>query len=388
MNIYCIHCGEAFSISKEQLGKRGKCPHCRATVILPKSSLQYGSTERQLDAPSRWMENSLSGLSAIILHLLALVLLALVPWGAYSSGEGGEGEQILIGQLSREQLVETRVDQLEDVAMELPSTSQSLEALNSELVAPAEFDPLATAEFDLSLGSPGIASQQSFAIQSDNAATILAGGSEAFGNMIMQLQRDGLDIVIVFDSTGSMQGEINEVKNKIQRIGNALLKMIPKTRISLCTYRDRNDAYVVKGIPLTDNLGELILFLEQISASGGGDLPEAVDEGLRWSIENNRFRRSARKVILLFGDAPPHQSGKAGCQKWAADFRNQQRGIVSTVTCRSEQPLDDFAAIARIGGGESFLTRNEREIVEQLMVLVFGSQHRDKVLEAFDLIDR
>lgn len=350
--------------------------------------MQYGYQERQLDVPSRWMENGLSGIVAVILHLLMLVLLALVPWGEFSSGEGGEGDQILIGQLSRQQLIDNPVDRLQDVAMENPIESRVIQSLSSDLVSPRAFDSLADAEFDLTLGVPQSGGSQSFEIQSLNDSTILAGGSEAFGKMITRLKRDGLDIAIVFDSTGSMQGEIDEVKNKIQRIGNALLQMIPKTRISICTYRDQRDVYVVKGIPLTDNLGQLILYLEQISASGGGDQPEAVDEGLRWSIENNQFRRSARKVILLFGDAPPHQSRNLACQKWAADFRNQQRGIVSTVTCRSDHPLEEFSAIARIGGGESFLTRNEQEIVKQLMVLVFGSQHRDKVLEAFDLIER
>jgi Mg-chelatase subunit ChlD len=252
----------------------------------------------------------------------------------------------------------------------------------------AAINPLTNDTFDLTLGALAGGSRKSFQIESINESTILAGGSENFGKLISRLKRDGLDIVIVFDSTGSMQGEIDEVKNKIQRIGNALLKMIPKTRISICAYRDKDDEYVVKGTPLTDNLGRIILDLESITASGGGDKPEAVDAGLRWAIQKNEFRRTARKVILLFGDAPPHQSRKIECQKLAAEFRNRQRGVVSTVTCRSDQKLEDFELIARVGGGESFLTRNEREIMQQLIVLVFGSQHRAKVLEAFDLIGR
>jgi Mg-chelatase subunit ChlD len=310
----------------------------------------------------------------------------MIPWGEFSTGEGGEGDQILIGQLSREQLIDNPVDQLQSVALQNPADSSETDQLANELINPTSINSLSEEEFDLTLGAPGGGARKSFQIESFNDATILAGGSEDFGKLVSRLKRDGLDIVIVFDSTGSMQGEIEEVKNKIQRIGNALLRMIPKTRISICAYRDKDDEYIVKGVPLTDNLGKLIVELEKISASGGGDLPEAVDAGLRWAIEKNKFRRSARKVILLFGDAPPHQARKIECQKLAADFRNKQRGIVSTVTCRSESKLEDFEIIARVGGGESFLTRNEREIMKQLMVLVFGSQHRSKVLQAFDLL--
>ena len=387
MNIYCIHCGESFSITKEQLGKRGKCPHCRATVVLPKSNLQYGHKERQIDAPSRWMENSLSGITAVVLHMLLLALLAMIPWGDFSTGEGGEGDQIMIGQLSREQLVDNPIDKLQAMEIENPTESTSVDVLENETFSPTEFNPLSESALDFNLGAISGGARRSFEIQSDSQASLLAGGSEEFGKMISRLQNDGLDVVIVFDSSGSMQGEIDEVKAKIQRIGNALVQMIRKARISICTYRDQGDAYVVKGLPLTNNIGQIVTYLDNINAQGGGDKPEAVDEGLRWAIQNNKFNRSARKVILLFGDAPPHADKSVACQKLASDFRNRQRGIVSTVTCRGPEKLEEFVAIAKIGGGESFLTTNERQIMKQLMVLVFGSQHRSKVLEAFNLMD-
>ena len=387
MNIYCIHCGESFSITKEQLGKRGKCPHCRATVVLPKSNLQYGHRERQIDPPSRWMENSLSGVGAIFMHLLLLVLLAMIPWGNFSTGEGGEGDQIMIGQLSREQLVDSPTDKLQPMEIENPTESNSSDVLEDELFSPTELNPLSDDTLELNLGAISGGARRSFEIQSENQSSILAGGAEEFGKMISRLQKDGLDIVIVFDSSGSMKGELDQVKSKIQRIGTALTQMIRKTRIGICTYRDQGDDYVVKGIPLTSNIGKIVTYLNTINAKGGGDLPEAVDEGLRWAIQNNKFNRSARKVILVFGDAPPHANKSVTCQKWASEFRNKQRGIVSTVTCRSPKKLDEFVAIAQIGGGESFLTSNEHEIMKQLMILVFGSQHRSKVLEAFNLMD-
>ena len=76
------------------------------------------------------------------------------------------------------------------------------------------------------------------------------------------------------------------------------------------------------------------------------------------------------------------------CLQIAADFHRQQKGVVSTVTCRRSVRLPEFEEIAQMGGGEAWLTRNEREIMSQLIVLVFGSKHREKVLEAFDLLNR
>jgi hypothetical protein len=42
------------------------------------------------------------------------------------------------------------------------------------------------------------------------------------------------------------------------------------------------------------------------------------------------------------------------------------------VTCRRSSPLPEFAQISKAGGGEAFLSSNEREIMTQLLVLVFG----------------
>lgn len=111
-------------------------------------------------------------------------------------------------------------------------------------------------------------------------------------------------------------------------------------------------------------------------------------EALYWVTSNNQFKPRARKVILLFGDAPPHAERLRECLQTASAFAKQQQGVVSTVTCRSAQPLPEFYEIARAGGGEAFLTRDERQIMTQLLVLVFGSQHRGKVVEAFKLLDK
>ena len=317
--------------------------------------------------------------------MLLLILFALIPWGEFSDGQGGEGEQILIGQLAREQLVDNPTDDFEPFEIENPDDFEPVDRLPTEMMTPVSEDPLSDSSFDLAIPALAGGSQSTFEIQSLEQENLLAGGSENFGKLISRLKRDGLDIVITFDSTGSMQREIDQVKGKIERIGGVLMEMIPKTRIGVVTYRDNGDEYVVKGIPLTDSIAKVKLFLEQTRAGGGGSEPEAVHEGLKWATTKNRFRKRARKVILLFGDAPPHPEKNIACQKMASDFR-KSGGIISTVTCRKEYILPEFEAIAKIGAGEAFLTSNERQIMTQLMILAFGSQHRSKVIEAFDLL--
>ena len=386
MNISCGQCGGRFSIVAEQLGGCGSCPHCLATIVLPREKTDAPKEFIHLRSPRRWLEFVLIGIGAVGIHLLLLLLFAKIPWNEFRAMSPVRGEMVLIDPLPRQTLSESADGRLES----LPVDSLLGDAM-SEARASRWAQPIAKLQEKQGAGAGASASLSSagrepLSLELTDRANLLDSAEEDFEDLLVRLKKDGLDIVITFDSSGSMQGEIDEVKDQIERIGDVLFQLVPKTRISICTYRDQGDAYVVKGLPLTDNLGEVVLYLKDIQAAGGGDDPEAVDAGLRWSIENNNFRRRARKVVLLFGDAPPRASRLLQCQKMVSDFRNVG-GVVSTVTCRKSNRMDAFISIAQIGQGESFLTEDEQQIMSQLIVLVFGSQYRMKVLEAFDLLE-
>jgi hypothetical protein len=389
MKIVCIHCGREFTIHAEDLGGQGRCPHCHGTIALPKATgPSRAETKPPRPRPTNWFDGAISGLVSLVLHTAAFIVIALLQ-ATGGRGGAGEGQDVMIGMLPKTDLVDRPEEQLTTTEVEKKQSSGE-PTIDIEVPNPAT--SAASAPSDL----PGAAlSASGGEIGSFDLGTVRiagaaggGGGGGSWEGMIGTLRRTGLDIVICFDSTGSMGGEIDQVKHQIERIGQTLATLIPKTRISIVTYRDRGDEYVVKGLPLTSNIQEVSSYLARIRAEAGGDLPEAVDEGLYWSTSQNQFRPTARKVILLFGDAPPHQERMQRCLQIAGDFRKHEKGIISTVTCRSESPLAEFYQIAMAGGGEAFLTVNQREIMTQLMVLVFGSQHRQKVLEAFKLLER
>lgn len=384
MKIVCVHCGGSITIAADQLGTKGRCPHCRQSVSLPKAQSAAGEKKHD-DQPrgiTSLLDSSFSGLASLVIHLTIILVIAFTQ-SREGSGEGLAND-VLIGVLPSEQLSDTAE---ESIAAEEVQKNQSSD-LSSEMLTVESPAANTAGEGMLSLSdlSPSATDGGSM----DLGTVQLGGGSMAGGSwdgMLQNLRRNGLDIVICFDSTGSMSGEINQVKRQIEQIGTTLVTLVPKARISICTYRDIGDEYVVKGTPLTGSIQEVSYYLSDIRAAGGGDLPEAVDEGLYWSTTKNRFRPQARKVILIFGDAPPHANKLARCVEIASGFRKQNNGIVSTVTCRAVEPLPEFYEIAAAGGGEAFLTTDQKQIMSQLMVLVFGSKHRSKVLEAFKMLE-
>jgi len=387
MQLSCVHCGKQFTISVDQLGGTGRCPHCRGEIHLPKAEDPNQQIDELPVEHNSWWENSISGLASLVFHLILILIFALIKFG----GQSGEGlaEDVLIGELPSVQLGDAQDEELSQE--EQPKSEESAEELDEMLEVEPPIEPTTDsfADEQLAIVSPSTSGGDSGSF--DLGSMSVGGGSMAGGGwdgFLQNLRRNGLDIVITFDSTGSMGGEIREVKEKIKRIGGTLLKMVPKARISICTYRDNGDAYVVQGLPLTSEIAEIDAYLSGISADGGGDTPEAVHEGLRWAVNNNQFRTNARKMLLLFGDAPPHPQDHGTCLSIASDFQREHNGIVSTVTCHSGSPLREFVEIAEMGGGESFLTSDDRQIMEQLIVLVFGSKFRSKVLEAFEIMER
>ena len=390
MRLNCIHCGKPFTITSEQLGGRGACPHCQNEIRLPEAADGISEAAAPAEPPERfhWWENSISGLVSLVFHMVLMLVLALVTYGG--TGGGGSGEGVLIGDVPSVVLSDGQQEELStDVAPPSRAAMEADEML--EVQPPVNLSSASTTDEPLAVASPSLSGGESGSFDLGTVSIGGGGGGAGGGNwdgLVQSLRRQGLDIVVCFDSTGSMGGEIREVKEQIRRIGDILIRLIPKARISICTYRDEGDEYVVKGLPLSNDIQEVARYLADIEADAGGDRPESVHEGLRWSVTKNVFRDNARKVILLFGDAPPHSGDLDECLAIASDFARQQKGIVSTVTCRSPIRLPEFVDIAQMGGGEAFLTTEERQIITQLLVLVFGSQYRDKVLEAFKLMER
>jgi Mg-chelatase subunit ChlD len=119
-----------------------------------------------------------------------------------------------------------------------------------------------------------------------------------------------LDLVFVVDNTGSMGPYINVAKSKILEIIRTIKKeeLCHSLRVGLVPYRDHppeERTFVTKKFHLTDDTAVIERNVRSMSAYGGGDGPEAVDDGLRDAI-NLEWNGEAAKVIVLVGDAPPH----------------------------------------------------------------------------------
>lgn len=123
------------------------------------------------------------------------------------------------------------------------------------------------------------------------------------------LQAAGLDVVVAIDSTGSMQQTIDSARDALDNIVAILAGIAPKFRVGLVHYRDLGEltdgAQMLE--PLTKDVEKVEKKLGRLVAGGGGDFPERVEKGLALAFHRDmKWKRTANKVVVLIGDAPPH----------------------------------------------------------------------------------
>lgn len=118
-----------------------------------------------------------------------------------------------------------------------------------------------------------------------------------------------LEMVFMFDTTGSMDVYLSEVQMHVQLILREIRKRVPDARFALIVYKDHEQGpYVTLTHPFSEKEDELINFLRssQIAPGAGGGGAEAVECAL---FEANQLEWSPGtkgKAIVLIGDKPPH----------------------------------------------------------------------------------
>jgi len=125
-----------------------------------------------------------------------------------------------------------------------------------------------------------------------------------------------LDMVIAFDTTGSMSAYIEDVRRQVTEMIPRIFKDNEDLRLGIvafgdyCDMEDRDtfgNAY--QSIPLTDNENDIIRFVKESKDTSGGDGDEFYELVLKKIIDESPWREDSSKAILLIADADPHEVG-------------------------------------------------------------------------------
>lgn len=125
------------------------------------------------------------------------------------------------------------------------------------------------------------------------------------------------DIVFAIDTTGSMKNDMEILRSEWIPKLIEQAKEFEDLRLGLLFFRDYNDSYNYKGLPVkyfafTKSLEQFEKDLNTavIRGNEGGDVPEAVYEAIFSAAQFYDWRKDAWKKIILIGDAEPHEKPK------------------------------------------------------------------------------
>lgn len=119
-----------------------------------------------------------------------------------------------------------------------------------------------------------------------------------------------VDLCFVVDTTGSMSPFLAAARTALVSTLTALsAKGHLDLRVALVEYRDhppQESSFATKHYALTDDLKLVQKNIDNLKASGGGDHPESVFDGVQEAAVLTEWRKHSARFVLLVGDAPPH----------------------------------------------------------------------------------
>lgn len=137
-----------------------------------------------------------------------------------------------------------------------------------------------------------------------------------------------VEVVISFDTTGSMYPALTQVRREVEATVRRLHKDIPNIRIGVIAHGDYCDnpalggsSYVIKSLNLTEDVNAVCQFVQGVGVTNGGDLEECYELALNESRQMG-WTRGTSKVVVLIGDNVPHPPTYALNVK-QLDWRNE-----------------------------------------------------------------
>jgi hypothetical protein len=119
-----------------------------------------------------------------------------------------------------------------------------------------------------------------------------------------------LDLLFLIDATGSMGDEIDRLKSTVATVVDRIeaLPGQPDVRIGMTLFRDEGDTFVTGTYDFTTDIPTFQKALAAVQADGGGDTPEALDEGIDDALAKPSWRPAgtAIQLVVLIGDAGGH----------------------------------------------------------------------------------
>ncbi len=203
---------------------------------------------------------------------------------------------------------------------------------------------------------------------------------------------NGVDVCFTFDTTGSMYPCLTQVRRNVKETVRRLFHDIPNLRIAIIAHGDYCDAgrtYVTKKFDFSSDMESICRFVENVSATGGGDAPECYELVLHES-RSLQWQAGNLKALVLIGDDVPHEKNYT-LNTGRIDWRNEldlllEAGIrvygVHAIPGIREHSKKFYEEIARKTNGY-YLTLDQFAAITDIVLAICYQQNGEQRLTAF-----
>ncbi len=180
---------------------------------------------------------------------------------------------------------------------------------------------------------------------------------------------DVIDIVFLFDQTGSMGSVIQAVKDNALLFADILKKSDMDYRVALITFSDS----IEKQFPFTKDIEQFKSNVGSISAVGGGDGPENALESMNTALKL-QFRPNANTAFVLITDAPYHESDS--CTPLAMKPLVKRLGLKNIQIYPITHPREEYRWMANETGGVHFNIGSDFSSIIEELAYGLSSQYK------------
>lgn len=202
---------------------------------------------------------------------------------------------------------------------------------------------------------------------------------------------NSIDMMVSFDTTGSMFPCLAQVRKNIESLVSRLFKDVPNLRVGILAhgdYCDEKSTYITKMLDLTNDKTKICHFVRNVEATNGGDCPECYEFVLN-QIRSASWKSNKNKVFVMIGDDVAHPVTDRQNKK-KLDWKNEvglleEAGIkIYSVQALNRRYATSFwQAIADKSNGY-YLPLNQFSDIGNLITAVGYKQKSDKDLENYE----
>ena len=188
---------------------------------------------------------------------------------------------------------------------------------------------------------------------------------------------ESIDVLISFDTTGSMYPCLTQVRNKVSDLVRRLMRDIPNLRVGVIAHGDYCDGdQAITKFDFSSDERAICRFVDTVRSTGGGDAPECYELVLH---EARTFSWSAgkNKALVLIGDDVPHPANDYQ-NKRKLDWKNEARLLVEAgVHVHAVQALGKshatpfYSGLAEITGGCHLELHQFAHVSDLLMAICY-----------------